>query len=131
MMALDELLDWLRDGGEVGIFDATNSTRARRAMVQVHSHAKYSRRYLQVIFVESICSDERILAENLRQKVRHSPDYEGMDEASALADLRARIRNYERVYETVDEAREPDISYIKVIDLREKIVCFRISGARA
>lgn len=54
-----------------------------------------------------------------------------MDEAAALEDLRSRIRNYERVYETVDERLEPDVAYIKVIDLREKIVCFRISGARA
>jgi len=119
------------DGGEIGIFDATNSTRARRAMIHVHAHAKMSRRQLQVIFVESMCADPKVLEVNLRQKVRHSPDYVGMSEEAALEDLRSRITNYERVYETVDERLEPDVAYIKVIDLREKIVCYRISGARA
>ena len=33
MDTLDALCDYLRSGGEVGIFDATNSTRARRKAI--------------------------------------------------------------------------------------------------
>jgi len=33
MEVLDELLNWLKAGGEVAIFDATNSTESRRKAV--------------------------------------------------------------------------------------------------
>ena len=33
MEVLDELLEWLRDGGDVAVFDATNTTDERRQAV--------------------------------------------------------------------------------------------------
>jgi len=33
----------------------------------------------------------------LRSKMKFSPDYKGMDEAAALRDFAARIKNYEEV----------------------------------
>lgn len=85
---------------------------------------------LEVIFLESICNDPRVLESNLQQKVRHSPDYKDLPMEEALRDLRERIRNYERVYETIDERLEA-LSYIKLIDLREKVVLFGIRSPRA
>src|SRR4029079_14160192 len=34
MMALDDMFAWFDDGGDVGIYDATNSTGSRRRMVE-------------------------------------------------------------------------------------------------
>jgi hypothetical protein len=34
MAALEDLVAWLTDGGQVAIYDATNSMRARRTMVR-------------------------------------------------------------------------------------------------
>lgn len=62
---------------------------------------------------------------NLRQKIQNSPDYKNMDQEKALADLLQRVRNYENVYETVADDRQ---SYIKLINLRSKIICNRIYG---
>src|SRR5437870_13231323 len=34
MAALDDLLDWFKKGGEVGIYDATNTERSRRDVIR-------------------------------------------------------------------------------------------------
>src|SRR5512138_2572890 len=34
MTALEDMIRWLHEGGEVGIFDATNSTKERRRIVE-------------------------------------------------------------------------------------------------
>jgi hypothetical protein len=70
-----------------------------------------------------------VLQRNYLAKVTHSPDYCKMPLEDALADLTLRVRNYERVYEPLDEGpvRE-DVSYIKLINLASKCVCNRIHG---
>jgi hypothetical protein len=45
------------------------------------------------------------LAINYRLKLSND-DYKGQDEAAALEDFKERVRNYERVYETVDDVAE-------------------------
>lgn len=42
-------------GGEVAIFDATNTTRHRR--LQVQEHCRNHATDVQIVFVESICDD--------------------------------------------------------------------------
>lgn len=54
-----------------------------------------------------------------------SPDYKNMPLEQAMADLQARIANYEAVYEPVSNE---DFSYIKLINLRSKIICNKIYG---
>ena len=57
-----------------------------------------------MVFVESVCDDEAVLERNLMQKVTMSPDYRTMAPDAAIADLRARIRQYERQYESLKAA---------------------------
>jgi hypothetical protein len=45
-------------GGEVAIFDATNTTRHRR--LQVQEHCRNHATDVQIIFIESICDDARV-----------------------------------------------------------------------
>jgi broad specificity phosphatase PhoE/predicted kinase len=53
-----ELIEWLKEGGHVAVFDATNTTRARRSKVTQWCRDAG----LQApIFVESICDDPDIL----------------------------------------------------------------------
>ena len=71
MATLDELLEWLWKGGEIGIFDATNSTRLRRNAV-VQRAAEAGERYgttVAVVFIESICEDRAVLEANMLTKV--------------------------------------------------------------
>merc|ERR1719198_1057308 len=86
---IEEMLHWLEGGEErFAIFDATNTTKARR-----HKIAETLRRNrdLNVIFVESVCTDSAVLEANIAQKLSKSPDYARMPQAEARADLRQRV----------------------------------------
>ena len=58
-------------------------------------------------------------------KVRASPDFKGLSEADALADLRERIGHYERQYETVEDAEG---AYIKLFNLSSKVAANQVFG---
>jgi broad specificity phosphatase PhoE len=121
LAALDDMLSWFASGGEVGIYDATNTTRDRRTITadRLRAHG------LKVVFVESVCEDESLIASNIRQTKLHMPDYAGMDEDAAVADFRARIAHYERAYEPVSE---DEGSFVRVIDVGRKLVVHHIQG---
>ncbi|XP_048613808.1 6-phosphofructo-2-kinase/fructose-2,6-bisphosphatase-like isoform X2 [Brassica napus] len=107
-LAMEDMIGWMQDGGQVGIFDATNSTRVRRNMLMKMGEGK-----CKIIFLETLCNDERIIERNIRLKIQQSPDYaEGTDFEAGVRDFRDRLANYEKVYEPVEEG-----SYIKMIDM--------------
>ncbi|KAG2490339.1 hypothetical protein HYH03_011286 [Edaphochlamys debaryana] len=122
--ALDDLTAYLRsDSGQVAIFDATNTTVARRNLLRAKFHG-----VLQYMFIETICSDPAVLELNYRNKMRYSPDYKGVDTDKAVADFLARIKKYEEVYEPIDDR---NLHYIKLIDMvtgRGHMDINRISG---
>ncbi|KAG5515086.1 hypothetical protein RHGRI_036207 [Rhododendron griersonianum] len=108
-LAMDDMIAWMQEGGQVGIFDATNSTRERRNMLMKMAEGK-----CKIIFLETICNDERIIERNIRLKIQQSPDYaEEPDYEAGYQDFKMRLDNYEKVvYEPVQEG-----SYIKMIDM--------------
>ncbi|ODQ83226.1 hypothetical protein BABINDRAFT_170204 [Babjeviella inositovora NRRL Y-12698] len=130
MDTLDQLLDYLVDGpGCVGIFDATNTTKNRRAKL-LRKIQERSQGQLKVLFLESVCTDAKIIETNMRLKLS-GPDYRGMDPETALEDFRGRLTNYERAYEAIDdeeEQRNLEFMYVKMIDVGRKIVAYNISG---
>ncbi|CAI6003997.1 unnamed protein product [Closterium sp. NIES-64] len=106
--AFTDMLAWMDEGGQVGVFDATNSTRARRNMLLELAEHK-----CKVIFLECICDDASVIDRNAREKIKASPDYTSMADAeTALNDFRSRLDNYQQVYEPVEEG-----SYIKLINM--------------
>ncbi len=122
--ALTDMTDWLGQGGEVAIYDATNSTRARRQLVAecCHNHS------LPLVFVESICDDPAVIEATIRETKAHSPDYTGMDPDAAVRDFRARIEHYERAYEAIADSDDRDASWIKIIDVGRQVVLNRMQG---
>lgn len=121
MTALDDLFEWFDEGGEVGIYDATNSTHTRRRAVE----AKCRERDVPLVFIESICNDPAVIDANVRETKISMPDYAGVDPEEAMRDFRARIAHYERVYEPLDDS---DGSYIKIIDVGRKVVMNEMHG---
>lgn len=121
MRALDDMMDWFDSGGQVGIYDATNTTRTRRKLFAERCRS----RGVPVVFIESICDDPRVIDANVRETKLSSPDYLGSDPDDAVQDFRKRIANYGRVYEPVGD---DEGSYIKIIDVGRQIVLNRISG---
>ncbi|RYQ99107.1 hypothetical protein Ahy_B07g086974 isoform A [Arachis hypogaea] len=101
-LAFEDMISWFEDGGQVGIFDATNSNKERRKMLM-----KLAEGRCKIIFLETICNDVDIIERNIRLKIQQSPDY------AEVSDFEAGLRDFKnRVYETVEEG-----SYIKMIDM--------------
>lgn len=111
----------------IAIYDATNSTDKRRRWIldECTSPAKRPGKPTGCVFVESICDDEELIMENFKFKISNSPDYQGMDEAEALQDLRKRVAKYEEAYETITD---DSLSYIKIFNLSTKLMVNHIYG---
>jgi broad specificity phosphatase PhoE len=121
---LGKIKAWLDAGGEVAIFDATNTTREQRT--QIIDTCNNFEPEIPVIFIENICDDPQIIAENFKQKLCTAPEYKGMSIYDATIDLKTRIYQYERAYKTIDD---DSLSYIKIFNLQSMVICNRISGS--
>lgn len=129
MDTLEDLLDYvLEENGSVGILDATNTTVARRRKVLDRIKERSGGR-LKVLFLESVCSNNSIIEANIRLKLS-GPDYKDVDTDIAIQDFITRMRNYEKVYQTIGSEEEADeeFQYIKMIDVGRKVVCYNIQG---
>jgi 6-phosphofructo-2-kinase / fructose-2,6-biphosphatase 2 len=114
---------WFRNGGVVGILDATNSTKERRKWV-IDTCTAHG---IEVLFVESKCDNEDMVMANIRDVKTTSPDYRGQDPEKAALDFRNRIRNYEKVYKTVNvDGDEDDYTYLKIMDVGKQVIINRI-----
>ncbi|KAH9620683.1 hypothetical protein KSS87_001465 [Heliosperma pusillum] len=92
-LAMEDMISWMQEGGQVGIFDATNSTRERRNMLMEMAEGK-----CKIIFLETLCNDESIIERNIRLKVQQSPDYaEQPDFEAGYRDFKSRLDNYAKV----------------------------------
>jgi len=120
--AVNDMMKWFRtDGGQIAILDATNSTKARRHWIQ----DRCNQEGVEALFVESWCDDEELIMSNILEVKTTSPDYAGQDPEDAARDFRNRIRNYEKVYETIGED-ESHLTYVKLIDVGSQIIINRI-----
>lgn len=120
--AVNDMCLWFRQGhGTIAILDATNSTKSRRRWILERCKTEN----IEVIYVESKCDDEELIMNNILEVKTTSPDYQGQDPEIAAADFRNRIRNYEKVYQTIDED-ESDLTYVKLIDVGKQVIINRI-----
>jgi 6-phosphofructo-2-kinase/fructose-2,6-biphosphatase 2 len=120
--AMSDMLKWFREGrGVVAILDATNSTKTRRAWI----HKRCTEEGIETLFVESLCDDEDIIMSNILEVKTTSPDYKGLDPEVAAQDFRNRIRNYEKVYETIDD-NEKSYTYVKLINVGSTVIINQI-----
>ncbi|KAK5095380.1 6-phosphofructo-2-kinase [Exophiala xenobiotica] len=124
---MDELLQYvLRDGGSVGILDATNHTQERR--MSLIKHLKSRNVDVNVLFLESRCEDRGLLEANMRLKLS-GPDYKDKDPVKSLEDFQQRVAQYEKKYEPLgDFEEENDIPYCSMIDVGRKMVSYRANG---
>ena len=84
---------------------------------------------LQLIFLESVCDDPKIIDANIAVKVSAGdPDYDGMTREKAEKDFRDRIALYERNYETIDPDIDSDLTYAKIINVGSQVVANKVDG---
>eukprot|EP00242_Pyramimonas_sp_CCMP2087_P016743 CAMPEP_0198208402 /NCGR_PEP_ID=MMETSP1445-20131203/11776_1 /TAXON_ID=36898 /ORGANISM="Pyramimonas sp., Strain CCMP2087" /LENGTH=509 /DNA_ID=CAMNT_0043881787 /DNA_START=584 /DNA_END=2113 /DNA_ORIENTATION=+ len=121
------MYSWLaaQSGCAVSIFDATNTTKKRRQMVIERCKREPG---VGLLFIESICQDPGILSQNYQIKL-HNADYCNTDRQTALDDFRERVRNYERVYEELEDGEDNgDVQYIKLFNVGQKVCSYRCNG---
>jgi 6-phosphofructo-2-kinase/fructose-2,6-biphosphatase 2 len=110
--AVSDMLKWFEESnGHVGVLDATNSTKARRSWIKQQCDAKG----YECLFVESRCDDEDLVRNNVLSVKTSSPDYIGQDPDDAVRDFMERIRNYEKVYQSIDD--DEGLTYVKLINV--------------
>lgn len=123
--ALQDVCQWLENGGEVAVFDATNSTVDRR---QVIHNIIVDKMGFKLFFVESVCDDPRIIEQNIMEVKISSPDYTNMNKDAALTDFLKRIEHYEVRYQPLDEVQEKNVSFMKIYNTGEKVVVHKHEG---
>ncbi|XP_032186693.1 6-phosphofructo-2-kinase/fructose-2,6-bisphosphatase 1 isoform X5 [Mustela lutreola] len=123
LAALKDVHDYLsHEEGHVAVFDATNTTRERRSLIlQFAKEHGY-----KVFFIESICNDPGIIAENIRQVKLGSPDYIDCDREKVLEDFLKRIECYEVNYQPLDDELDSHLSYIKIFDVGTRYTVNRV-----
>ncbi|CEQ39868.1 SPOSA6832_01426, partial [Sporobolomyces salmonicolor] len=123
---LEDLIKWLKEGGNVGIHDATNSTRARRKALADRVKREPG---LRLLFIESVCTDPAVVAANIAVKVASGdPDYDGQEPSQAEKDFRERIKHYEESYQPLDEKLDGEMTYCKMVNVGKQVTVNRIDG---
>lgn len=122
LAVLEEMITWLKRGGEVAVYDATNSNRQRRQLIN-----DYLVDY-KTFYVESVCFSPDVIEANIREVKLSSPDYINADAESAIEDFRQRIRNYEIQYESLEVEHDRELSFMKVYNQGEKFLVNRVQG---
>ncbi|XP_026077354.1 6-phosphofructo-2-kinase/fructose-2,6-bisphosphatase 4a isoform X1 [Carassius auratus] len=123
LAALNDVRQFLTDeGGQVAVFDATNTTRERRETIIRFAEQNG----FKVFFVESVCEDPDVIAENIVQVKLGSPDYTHCNTEEAVADFMKRIKCYENSYQPLDEELDRDLSFIKIIDVGRRYLVNRV-----
>lgn len=123
LTALKDVHQYLTvEGGQVAVFDATNTTRERRWTIT--RFAKQNS--FKVFFVESVCEDPDVIAENIVQVKLGSPDYIDCNTEEVIEDFMKRIKCYENSYQPLDEVLDKDLSYIKIMDVGRRYLVNRV-----
>jgi 6-phosphofructo-2-kinase/fructose-2,6-biphosphatase 4 len=111
----DDIYHFLNsENGQVAIYDAVNPTAAGRRLLE----KEFAKHNIQTLFIESVCTDERIIEENVRSVKISSPDYAGWDSNAAVKDYLARINARIPHFESMDE---PDLHYIKLLNAGQRV----------
>ncbi|XP_055337675.1 6-phosphofructo-2-kinase/fructose-2,6-bisphosphatase-like isoform X2 [Paramacrobiotus metropolitanus] len=124
--ALQDTFKWFEEGGDVAIYDATNTTRRRRNFIRESCLP----RGVNVFFVESVCNDPEIIKNNIQDVKLNGPDYKTFSAPNdmALTDFIQRIKHYEAAYEPLDDNIDRELSFIRIYNAGQKYLVNRPGG---
>ncbi|XP_058647967.1 6-phosphofructo-2-kinase/fructose-2,6-bisphosphatase 2 isoform X3 [Onychostoma macrolepis] len=124
LVALEDVKTYLNEeGGQIAVFDATNTTRERRDLILnfVQENA------YKVFFVESVCDDPEVIAANILEVKVSSPDYPETHRERVMDDFLKRIECYKVTYQPLDpDEYDKDLSFIKVINVGRRFLVNRV-----
>ncbi|CBZ23213.1 uncharacterized protein [Leishmania mexicana MHOM/GT/2001/U1103] len=127
-LACEDLVNFIASHSlAVGILDATNTTRKRRTWLSDYFQHEAQRHAVpyRLLFIESVCTDDAIVTENILRSKCGNDDFRNLKDVSAvMSEFRNRISQYEKVYETLDpEERMP---YIKIVNVKHHVILHRV-----
>ncbi|XP_053577174.1 6-phosphofructo-2-kinase/fructose-2,6-bisphosphatase 4 isoform X3 [Bombina bombina] len=123
LLALSDVGRYLgEEGGHVAVFDATNTTRERRETILKFA----DQNGFKTFFVESVCMDPEVIAQNIVQVKLSSPDYVHCSSEEATEDFMKRIDSYKNSYQTLDDSHDKDLSFIKIMDVGRRYLVNRV-----
>lgn len=93
---LERARDWLAEGGQVAILDATNVSRKRRALI-LRTLTDWP-----VLFVQCV-NEDPLLQDLCERRKTQLPEYAAYTEEAALESFRRRISYYESIYSPVQD----------------------------
>ncbi len=95
-MNLYEAKTFLAHGGDVAVFDATNSSRERRRLIEEAAGDT------PILFIECVNKDSDMLSASIRRKSA-LPEFSHLDPAESMAYFRERISYYEKIFTSLSE----------------------------
>lgn len=124
IVALQDVKAYLNEeGGQIAVFDATNTTRERRELILNFAQDNA----YKVFFVESVCDDPDVIAENIMEVKVSSPDYPERGRESVMEDFLKRIECYKVTYQPLDpDEHDKSLSFIQVINVGRRFLVNRV-----
>ncbi len=91
-----EAKNYLRDGGQVAILDATNVSRARRNKLRCHltDHP--------LLFIECVNTDEDLVDASIARKTK-LPEFSHLTTEKAFKSLEDRVQHYFNIYQPLED----------------------------
>jgi broad specificity phosphatase PhoE len=117
------------EGGDIAILDGTNTRSSRRRAIEQQLKEHMDRQF-KLIWIESICTLEEVIEKNILKTKVTSPDYKNwQDSEKAADDFRNRIKEYEKIYESLSKTRDgEEASFIQIINQGTQIVMRNVRG---
>ncbi|CAF91432.1 unnamed protein product, partial [Tetraodon nigroviridis] len=124
LVALQDLKSYLlREGGQIAVFDATNTTRERRDLILAFGKENA----FKVFFVESVCDDPEVIAANIMEVKVSSPDYPERHRERVMDDFLKRIECYQVTYQPLDpDHDDKELSFIQVMNVGRRFLVNRV-----
>ncbi|XP_061639698.1 6-phosphofructo-2-kinase/fructose-2,6-bisphosphatase 2 isoform X4 [Phyllopteryx taeniolatus] len=124
LVALQDVKVYLTDeAGQIAVFDATNTTRERRDLIQAFAKENA----FKLFFVESVCDDPEVIAANIMEVKVSSPDYPERHRERVMDDFLKRIECYKVTYQPLDpDDYDKDLSFIKVMNVGRRFLVNRV-----
>ncbi|KAI9681762.1 MAG: hypothetical protein M1829_000507 [Trizodia sp. TS-e1964] len=102
------------ENGQVAIYDAVNALAADREALA----KQFAERDINIMFIESVCDDPKIIENNVKRVKVSSPDFAGWDKKDAVDAYLARVAAKFPHFETI---QEKEYYYVKMINAGECI----------
>lgn len=130
-MAMRDLVEYIRGTGQIAILDGTNSNIERRRSFRDLLAVELKEVNYDLIWVESICNDPRVIEKNIRNVKVFSPDYVNKPNEDVLNDFMKRIDLYQSSYEPI--RKEEGLKYVKTINIGREVtgVLFSLRYSRS